>query len=211
MQKRNKELTRKLILDTALDKFAEKGFDGASISQIAKAAKVNQALIYYYFENKQAIIAELLNEFIDTANSFLVEIAIKGYVYGSDEMEDQMTKYNTHILNNDKVLRLLITESMKDTYDVPPIFKLIDFDVPGALEPELVDEMNQKGFNFDQDAHQRRVTEFFTGIMPTIVYSLFRCKWSTHFNLAQGQLDTLFTAANDMTHNSHHQNEKKNK
>ncbi len=204
MKKRDKEATRQLIIDTALEKFAEKGFDGASISMIAKSAKINQALIYYYFENKQAIMDEILDRFIAKANSQLITIALSAYEFGSDEMKKAMASYDQHMLDNDMTLRLLLTESLKDSYETPPIFRLIDFTLEDMIESDIVEEMNQRGFNFDEDEAQRKVTEFFTGIMPTIIYSLFRGKWGSHFNLSLDDLDTLFDQATEDTHNQHH-------
>lgn len=204
MRKRDKEATRQLILTTALDKFAERGFDGASISMIAKEASINQALIYYYFENKQAILDELLDGFIREANSYLITMALNGYSYGSPEMLRQMALYNQHILANEKTLRLLLTESLKDNESTTPIFRLVDFAVEGLLEEEVVQQMNEKGFNFDKQMAQRKVTEFFTGIMPIIIYALFREKWSKHFDVSMNVLDTLFQQATEATHEQHH-------
>ena len=45
--------TKDDILNAALATFLEKGFAGASISQIAKVAQVNQSLIYHHFESKE--------------------------------------------------------------------------------------------------------------------------------------------------------------
>lgn len=47
--------TRELILQTALEAFAEHGFDGASTRDIATAAGVNHGLIPYYFGSKQKL------------------------------------------------------------------------------------------------------------------------------------------------------------
>jgi len=204
MKTRDKKATKKHILDTAREKFAERGYDGASISHIAKAAGVNQALIYYYFENKQALLNEILDDFISTANGFLIELARKNYEFGTPEMELQMEKYNRYLLENEKTLRLLLTESLKDSTKVPPIFKLIDFHMEGLNEKEVISQLNKKGFNLDKEEQQRRVTEFFTGIMPVIIFSLFRKKWCRHFDLPPEELNTLFTRANEMTHGRHH-------
>ncbi|HEU5439604.1 MAG TPA: TetR/AcrR family transcriptional regulator [Ktedonobacterales bacterium] len=47
---------REQILDAALEEFAGEGYGGASISRIAKRAKLaSQALIYWYFPNKEAL------------------------------------------------------------------------------------------------------------------------------------------------------------
>jgi AcrR family transcriptional regulator len=47
--------TRRLILDAALDLFAERGFDGASTRLIAERAGVAQPLLNYHFAGKQEL------------------------------------------------------------------------------------------------------------------------------------------------------------
>jgi AcrR family transcriptional regulator len=46
---------RELILDTARTCFAERGFEGATIREIAARAGVNPALVLYYFGSKQRL------------------------------------------------------------------------------------------------------------------------------------------------------------
>lgn len=53
-------LTQSLILEAARKEFASKGFDGARVDQIAKVAKVNKQLIYYYFSNKDTLFTFVL-------------------------------------------------------------------------------------------------------------------------------------------------------
>jgi len=203
-RKRNSQATRKRILETAERIFAEEGFDAARVDRIAGEAEVNKALIYYYFKSKQAILDELLDDFIQTANGFLIEMARQSYAFGSPEMLRQMQKYNDYLLRRDTTLRLLLTESLKDSREVPPLFKLIDLDPASMDEKAAVAAMNERGFHLDTDEQQRRVTEFFTGIMPTIVYSLFRSKWCRYFDIEQDKLDELFRKANEETHYQHH-------
>jgi TetR/AcrR family transcriptional regulator len=52
--------TRARILDAALSEFAANGLAGARTEQIASAAGVNKALLYYYFENKEKLYAATL-------------------------------------------------------------------------------------------------------------------------------------------------------
>jgi TetR/AcrR family transcriptional regulator len=47
--------TRTRILDAAISEFSENGLAGARTEQIAEAAGVNKALLYYYFQGKDAI------------------------------------------------------------------------------------------------------------------------------------------------------------
>lgn len=57
------------ILDAALEVFAQKGFQDATISEIAKKANVAEATIYEYFENKETLLfsipAKKQNEALD--------------------------------------------------------------------------------------------------------------------------------------------------
>lgn len=50
---------RDVILDTAEVFFADHGFNGASLRDIAGAAQVNQAMIRYYFGSKDALFDEV--------------------------------------------------------------------------------------------------------------------------------------------------------
>jgi AcrR family transcriptional regulator len=62
---------KKLIMDTALELFAENGFHATSISHIAKKAGISKGLTYNYFESKSEILKELIdNGFATIYNSF---------------------------------------------------------------------------------------------------------------------------------------------
>jgi TetR/AcrR family transcriptional regulator len=52
--------TRARILDAAIGEFSESGLAGARTEQIAAAAGVNKALLYYYFRSKEALYAAAL-------------------------------------------------------------------------------------------------------------------------------------------------------
>lgn len=49
------------ILEVAEKLFAENGFDGASVRQIAKEADINIAMISYYFGSKEKLLEALLH------------------------------------------------------------------------------------------------------------------------------------------------------
>lgn len=55
-----REEKRGLILNTALELFAEQGFYATSIDQIAKKAGISKGLTYNYFESKKEILDEIL-------------------------------------------------------------------------------------------------------------------------------------------------------
>jgi AcrR family transcriptional regulator len=59
--------TREAILDEAEARFAERGFDGTSMRDVASAVGLrNQASLYHYFQNKQAMYEAVLGRGVDT-------------------------------------------------------------------------------------------------------------------------------------------------
>lgn len=51
---------RNQVLDAATDCFCRHGFHGASMAEISKSAGMSVGHIYHYFENKEAIIAAIV-------------------------------------------------------------------------------------------------------------------------------------------------------
>ena len=58
-QRFSEETSREKLILSAEGLFAEKGFNGVSVRDIANEAKVNSALVGYYFGNKQGLLAEV--------------------------------------------------------------------------------------------------------------------------------------------------------
>ena len=58
---RNAADTKKRILEAAENEFAARGFDGARLGRIAKAASVQQALIHHHFADKAGLYREVID------------------------------------------------------------------------------------------------------------------------------------------------------
>jgi TetR/AcrR family transcriptional regulator len=58
---RSEQATRQLILAVALKLFAQRGFDGTTISEVARQAGVAQPLLHYYFKSKTALWEAAIN------------------------------------------------------------------------------------------------------------------------------------------------------
>jgi len=67
------EESRAAILDAAAREFAEHGVDGARTDAIAREARVNKALLYYYFKDKETLYGAVL----DSAFSGLKETVFR--------------------------------------------------------------------------------------------------------------------------------------
>lgn len=79
---RNKEQTeqiraesREKILNTARRLFAEKGYDGCNVSDIARAAGMSQGNIYWYFPSKKEIFKAVLLEGFMSLGTIIADAA----------------------------------------------------------------------------------------------------------------------------------------
>lgn len=72
MAKTKKEITEERILEAALDLFSEKGYSGASTSEIAKKAQVAEGTIFRYFPQKKDLLLKVVTKFIDVISEQIV-------------------------------------------------------------------------------------------------------------------------------------------
>jgi AcrR family transcriptional regulator len=94
--------TRVVILVAARSVFARRGFDGASTREVAEVAGVNNAMIYYYFKDKdslyRSVLADSFSALIDIWNDGIfkspapvrqkVEKYVEGYIRFHQANED---------------------------------------------------------------------------------------------------------------------------
>lgn len=66
-----REKSRERILAAALEVFAAKGYEAASISDVTQRAEVSRGLVTYYFPTKQQLAAELLDRWLDGIGAIL--------------------------------------------------------------------------------------------------------------------------------------------
>lgn len=59
---RNKDRTRKTILDAATAEFAAKGLEGARTDEIARAANVSKRMVFHYFQSKDGLFQAVLEK-----------------------------------------------------------------------------------------------------------------------------------------------------
>lgn len=93
-RKRNPELARETILETAEEIFARVGYEGARIDEIAAASGYNKRLLFYYFGDKERLyraviarmriqarnmIAEALAPFVSNPYITLDERLVRGF------------------------------------------------------------------------------------------------------------------------------------
>jgi AcrR family transcriptional regulator len=108
--KRKKRDTRIAILAAARRIFARRGLDGTSMREVAETAKVNSAMIYYHFKDKNNLYQSVL------ADSFSALDAIwNDKVFSSSEpVRKKIQKYVENFIRfehaNDEIRRIMAME-----------------------------------------------------------------------------------------------------
>src|SRR5690242_1596805 len=64
---------RRQLLDVALGEFAERGYSGVSMDQVAEAAGVTKPVLYQHFTSKRALYLELVADVADRLESAVVK------------------------------------------------------------------------------------------------------------------------------------------
>jgi TetR/AcrR family transcriptional regulator len=68
------EESRAAILQSAICEFSREGVAGARTDAIARAARVNKALLYYYFKDKEALYGAVLDEVFGGLTTTVIKV-----------------------------------------------------------------------------------------------------------------------------------------
>jgi len=63
------------VVSAAAAEFAARGYAGANMDRVARAARLNKAMIYYYFGSKEALYRAILVEMFDDVGRRVREVA----------------------------------------------------------------------------------------------------------------------------------------
>jgi TetR/AcrR family transcriptional regulator len=92
--------TAEIIMEAAAEVFAEKGYDGARVDELARAAGVNKATLYYQIGDKEAlyhtVLERILKKSADEITAGITEI---------DDSEEQIRHFITTFARNAAMMR----------------------------------------------------------------------------------------------------------
>lgn len=84
------ERTRTVLLEAAAEVFAERGYDGASVDEIARAAGVSVGSIYSRFGNKQGLFRALMADFLERDVTLARDRLAGGLAEGLSGMDERL-------------------------------------------------------------------------------------------------------------------------
>src|SRR5205823_3282355 len=97
---------RRQLFDVALEVFAERGYHGASMAEIAEAAGVTKPVLYQHFRSKRELYLELL---ADVGQRLLEEVQKATAAAGgpSQQVASGFAAYFRFVADNESAFRLL--------------------------------------------------------------------------------------------------------
>jgi AcrR family transcriptional regulator len=149
-KKRDRELTEKLLLTSAMKIFAEKGYDATTFKDIAKDSNVNEALIVRYFGSKKGLLEAILTNSMkysanncqrDYSKSSNLENALNEMLHDKCESMSQMSNFAKVIVSRSILDRDVAKTLQKKLYTVtiPELVKCLKkFQKSGEI-PKNVD------------------------------------------------------------------------
>src|SRR6476659_376086 len=66
--------SRERVFRAAATEFAARGYAGANVDRIARAARLNKAMIYYHFKSKAALYREILRDMFGAVRAAVLEV-----------------------------------------------------------------------------------------------------------------------------------------
>ena len=101
-----------LIMDTALEHFANEGYYATTINHIAKHAGISKGLMYNYFESKEALLKAIIHKSITEVLNYF-DIDMDGYL-SEGEFEFFVRKVNVTLKEKRSFWRLLFQLLMQN-------------------------------------------------------------------------------------------------
>ena len=177
-----------LIMKTAKQLFAEKGYDATGMEEIASNAGVPKSLIYYHFKSKEDLLNAVITEFVDEYKDILHDSRAEGI--------EKISVYMEFLKQNRDCARILMSESLKSGSSQTILYQV--------LAPFMEIDGEQSSDNPKMD-HAHWLTEFFTSILPSILFVCYEDSWCDYFGISAGQMEEDYFTAYRLTHGAYHE------
>lgn len=128
----NRKNKKELILEKAIEVFALKGSQQSTIADIAKAAKIAQGTVYVYFDSKEALLNECVQEIIAPILQSIID-ETKSIPDTMDRLFEFFVQHISLVQEKPFIARFLTIEARQheDFYtafpDYNPLKKYVDY------------------------------------------------------------------------------------
>ncbi len=100
------------IIDNAIELFAERGFEGTSIRELAAKAEVNVAMVNYYFGSKEKLFEAMVAQKAAYSKGMIDEIVKDKSLSDLEKIDKIIEGFVTRLFTNRKFHRIIHQELM---------------------------------------------------------------------------------------------------
>lgn len=186
MEKKN---GRDVIMQAAARVFANKGYEGARVDEIAKEAGVTKSLLYYHFKSKEEIFEVLVCSLFDEYRELLETIKNGKVDYDGDELKSRMqSQYFPFGIRNEDLIRCAFIESLKRENSCKVFFQMVELQKSGDKDADM----------------EHLILEYFFNILPSIAFLCQKEAWCEYFHVDGAKMEEMFLKQYDRVHGSYH-------
>lgn len=163
------------IINTAIELFAVKGFEGTSIREIASAANVNLAMINYYFGSKEKLFESIIEYKAVHSRGAMEEITQDTSLTQQQKMERILEGYVERLFKNRHFHRVIYQEMVmnyRSALQEAIISKII---FPNSKMIKGVIQTGIDNGEFKQDIDAQLTTVTFIGTINQVLISKRFC------------------------------------
>ena len=107
MGKSKKEVLQRTVLEAAAKLFAQRGFGGTNLQDIADSLGISRPALYYYFKSKEDILASLVEEVTVFSGHQATELAAKADFNPSETLRQMVFKHAKWLLEHPVEFRVV--------------------------------------------------------------------------------------------------------
>lgn len=178
--------TRQKILKAAEELFSQKGFEGASIRDIAAQAGVNKSLVHYHFKSKSDVLVELANGFLEEALAEMMDFRELSDFQNPSVLVKFLEERMDYLIEHKNFLNILIIEALKTDPEHHFIFDLIRSLIETILGKNQASGIQNANFSLFLTRF------FFFTLTPMLIFAVMGDKLAAHFKLPFPQMKNSF-------------------
>lgn len=200
MVQRNTRDTKGRITAEAFALFAERGYRGVSVRDIAEAAGIKDASLYNHFPSKQAIFDAVIADAIERARTAFAQEGVmfapeddpSGYAGAPAETRRRVLAGFRYFFEDAYMasLRRLLTVAQFDNERAAQAYHLIFIDRPQAIQCAVFEHLMATGA-FERDDAKRLAREFYG---PVFLLLVSGASWSQAEPLVSDHLARFMVA-----------------
>jgi AcrR family transcriptional regulator len=128
--------TRARLLAAAESVFAEKGYDGAKISDIAEVAGCSVGAVYFRFKDKSALFSAIAESFTEDARAGLAVLRTRAHGSAETTVRNFVTAAAANFRRHRGLFRAIVERGLENPHAMKTIFGFRE-ELAAALETAL--------------------------------------------------------------------------